>query len=106
MARLRSSARWQNSNGLRRLKTWQGSAGARLGQAAEKLAHACSTVEERPFRAAKAVPNQSRLLAAVATICRACAFFSNLLSRTSLQRAQMLALRWSATCRVAYCLGV
>jgi len=27
-------------------------------QLAEKLAHACSTVEERPFRAAKAVRNQ------------------------------------------------
>ena len=27
-------------------------------QVAEKLARACSTVEERPFRAAKAVPNQ------------------------------------------------
>ncbi len=25
---------------------------------AEKLAHACSTVEERPFRAAKAIRNQ------------------------------------------------
>ena len=27
-------------------------------QFAEKLTHACSTVEERPFMAAKAVPNQ------------------------------------------------
>ncbi len=33
-----------------------------------------STVEERPFRAAKAVPNQLAL-AAVSTICRAGAFF-------------------------------
>ena len=27
-------------------------------QTGEKLAHACSTVEERPFRAAKAIPDQ------------------------------------------------
>jgi len=50
-----------------KLRSLQTLGSGRLKQTAEKLAHACSTVEERPFRAAKAVPNQRRLLAAVAT---------------------------------------
>ena len=40
----------------------------------------CGTVEERPFMPAKAGPNQGRLLAAVATICRAGSFFRSLFS--------------------------
>jgi len=40
-------------------------------QSAEKLAHACSTVEERPLQGRESRSESVTTLAAVATICRA-----------------------------------
>jgi len=61
-----------------KLRSLQTLGSGRLKHTAEKLAHACSSVEERPFRAAKAVPKSVPASAAVETICRAGAFFRSL----------------------------
>ncbi len=63
-------------------------------QTAEKLAHACSTVEERPSEPRKPFRISDGFKAAVATICRAGAFFRSLFSRAV--RAVILRLALAA----------